>query len=247
MEASLQEKLYFLNQLHSDVEYVLDFGCADGALLDIVKKSGYKCFGIDNEPEMQKLARQRLGNDVRIFNSVDEYLKIYPSYVNKTAIILSSVVHEIFSYSSLTDAIRLINQIFQAGFKQICIRDMGLNQDMYYTLLPGNIDLTKVKNHKLYNSYVTYLGHDIETYKDLYHFLLKYRYEDNWKRELPENYVMFSLEELLNVYSLSMSKYKYNMSFFEHKCLEFTRGQVYKDFGFTMSRATNYKVIYTKM
>ena len=246
MEASLQEKLYFMNHLHNTVEYILDFGCADGVLLEAVSNAGYKCFGIDNEPEMQKLAYQRLGNKVKIYNSLDEFLSHNSDIVNNTAIILSSVVHEIFSYSSLSEAFSLLNQIGSIGFKQICIRDMALNESMNYSLIPASLDLTKVKNHKLYRSYVNFLGHEPSTYKELYHFLLKYRYEDNWNRELPENYLIFSMEELMKVYSFSQHPYKYNLSFFEHKVLEYTKEQVYKDFGLVMDRATNYKLIYTR-
>lgn len=244
MEASLQEKLYFLNGLSPDVKYILDFGCANGVLLGAVKEVGYTCFGIDNEEVMQNLARKRLGSAVEIYSSLEEYLSKNSDKVKHTAIILSSVIHEIFSYSSLSDALLLLKSIFKVGFKQICIRDMSFNETLYYSFA-DNADIDKIKGHKLYSSYKQYLGHDVSTSAELYHFLLKYNYEDNWERELVENYVVYSMEELLSLFHVCMGSLKYHMSYFEHKVLEYTRNKVYEDFGIIMNKSTNYKLIYT--
>lgn len=244
MEASLQEKLYFLNGLSPDVKYILDFGCADGVLLEAVKESGYTCFGIDNEEVMQTLARKRLGSAVEIYSSLDEYISKNRDKIKHTAIILSSVIHEIFSYSTISDALSLLKSIFQVGFKQICIRDMSFNETLYYSFA-NSADIEKIKTHSLYPSYKLHLGHDVSTNAELYHFLLKYNYAENWERELVENYVIYSMEELLSLFHVCMGSLKYNMSYFEHKVLEYTRNKVYQDFGIIMNKSTNYKLIYT--
>lgn len=244
MEASLQEKVYFLKYLSPDVEYILDFGCADGTLLYSIKDMGYRCCGIDNEEMMQKLAREKLESNSLIYSSLDEYLVHNKEKVSKTAIVLSSVIHEIFSYSNISDALKLLNSIFRVGFKQICIRDMAFNEVLYYN--PVNyMDLNKVSGHPLYKSYINYTGHEVEAEAELYHFLLKYKYVENWNRELCENYVMFSMEELLSIFKICMGGTKYQMNYYEHKLLEYTRDTVYKDFGLIMNKCTNYKVIYS--
>lgn len=244
MEASLQEKLYFLNSLSPDVKYILDFGCANGVLLEAVSKAGYTCFGIDNEEAMQNLAKKRLGSSVQIYSSLEEYMSKNSDKVKHTAIILSSVIHEIFSYSSLSDALLLLKSIFQVGFKQICIRDMSFNEFLYYSFAES-ADIEKIKTHSLYPSYKGNLGHEVSTNADLYHFLLKYNYGYNWERELFENYVPYSMEELLSIFNVCMGNLPYHMSYFEHKLLEYTRNKVYEDFGIAMNKSTNYKLIYS--
>lgn len=246
MEASLQEKLYFLNYLSPDIKYILDFGCADGTLIEALQNTGYTCFGVDNDANMRVLAQRRLGVSLNtyIYSSLSEFLRFNKEKVSQTAVILSSVIHEVFSYNSRSDALSILHDIFNAGFKQICIRDMAFNEDLYGTDTKVFADVSKIKNHNLYESYINHLGHDIKSYADLYHFLLKYNYPENWDRELNENYVIYSMQELLDIYKQSMKIHRYSINYFEHKVLEYTQNKVYEDFKIFMDKATNYKVVY---
>lgn len=245
MEASLQEKLYFLGSLSPDVKYILDFGCANGVLLEAVSRTGYTCFGIDNDEYMRKLTQARMNTTEKcIYKSIGEFLKFNREKVGQTAIILSSVMHEVFHYNSEDDALDIIKEIFTAGFKQICIRDMALNSDLYISSPKPLLEVEKIKNHYLYDSYINHLGHEIKSYADLYHFLLKYRYAENWDRELNENYIMHPMEKLLGIFKRYMGVNNYSINYFEHKVLEYTQNKVYEDFGILMNKAVNYKIIY---
>src|SRR5690606_6062137 len=72
----------------------------------------------------------------------------------------------------------------------------------------------------------------------LVHFLLKYRYQTNWKREVRENYLPLSYEDLI-----SKIPPGWNPIFHEHFTLPFIRQQVQRDFNIDLQDRTHVKLI----
>ena len=74
--------------------------------------------------------------------------------------------------------------------------------------------------------------------KNLIHYLLKYRYTENWDRELNENYLPISKEKLL-----SLIPKNYEVIFYEHYALPFLKEKVREDFGIILKDKTHIKLI----
>lgn len=114
MSKSMEEKLFFTSVIDfAPLEGILDFGCADGTLLkECYKKYPfYKHIGIDSNPQMLKICDQNGLHD--IYSSFDEFLICNPRLdLSKYVLVLSSVIHEIFSYMNLSQIQRLFKQFF---------------------------------------------------------------------------------------------------------------------------------------
>jgi hypothetical protein len=258
MDKSLQEKLFFLDKLDPCIDTIVDFGCANGALLEAVRqyKPGMRLIGIDNDEKMREACA---GRAFQIYSSFADFvyqtdeLRLHPVCCDKTALILSSVLHEVYSYMPYKETEELLHGLFTYGFRQIVIRDMAVNQELY--AMPFN------RNSKRYyypmmrtlchdsemmsrwNQFAKTVSHDYLSMADAVHFLLKYRYVENWERECKENYLMYSYEHLQQKFKEYACGIDYFPVYQEHKVLEYTRDCIQKDFGFQLVDATNYKLI----
>jgi hypothetical protein len=67
---------------------------------------------------------------------------------------------------------------------------------------------------------------------------LKYRYVNEWDRELRENYLPISIEHLLGLVPT-----EYAPIFMEHYTLPFLRDRVWEDFGIQLQERTHFKLI----
>lgn len=131
-------------------------------------------------------------------------------------------------------------QIFSDKFKYIIIRDMIPSTEMGKSeSFKNDVRKIKLKSNKFYlNSFEKKWGKISDNYKVLTHFLLKYKFTDNWEREVNENYLPISLETLKkkipNNYSII-----YEDSFI----LPYLKNQVMKDFGIELAHTTHTKMI----
>ena len=216
MEKGMKDKLFFLNFLHKGSFNFLDYGCANGKTLEAIslarnpkkERDNFDTFfGYDNSEEMIRLARlQWQGNSNKVkFES--DWSKIPGS--GQTVLILSSVLHEIYSYKSQEEIELFWKQIFDANPQYIVIRDMCWSRDMdrkmtddvYVPLYNYEMNYHFISNFAK-NSTVEKWQIDefedkwgpITNVKTFLHLLLKYRYVVNWERELRENY--FALEDV---------------------------------------------------
>lgn len=102
MSKSLNDKLFFLKEIDiNSYDVIVDFGCADGALLEalcdksILSNENTKLIGIEKSSTLAELCRARLGDKVLIASSVydvEDWLK----KSKNTLAIFSSVLHECF-------------------------------------------------------------------------------------------------------------------------------------------------------
>ena len=79
----------------------------------------------------------------------------------------------------------------------------------------------------------------ITTSYHLYHFLLKYRYVENWDRELHENYLPLTLDGLMDI----ISNGNYEIVFKNLYTNQFISNQVENDFGIQMQNPTHVQLI----
>ena len=75
----------------------------------------------------------------------------------------------------------------------------------------------------------------------LLHFLLTYQYEDNWERELNENYFPLYVESLMQ-----MIPEHYQPIYIDHFTLPWTKKCIREDFGFDIHDPTHLKLILEK-
>jgi hypothetical protein len=237
MELSMIDKLFFADKILPDA--VVDFGCADDSLLRhlVALKPGLIVVGYDTDPEMAKRA-----TDFPIYADW-ESAKSAIEGARHPALILSSVIHEVCHYGSKKDIDDFWAKVFLTGFEYIVIRDMVPSRSIDR---PSNINDVKKAYHKFLHSKALNdfegIWGSIESNRSLIHFLLKYRYlEPNWDREVRENYLPITREDLL-----AKIPNEYDVIFHEHYVLPYIWNGVKYDIGIEIKDPTHMKLILRK-
>lgn len=196
MRQSLLDKLYFLSFV--DCDTFVDFGCADGSLLKMIREQfpDVHLIGYDISDDMLHLAEKNLeGMNVKLLNDFTEIQKLD---LSNATLILSSVIHEVYSYGNVDSIQEFWNRVFNSGFKYIAIRDLMIRR---HVERPSDInDVVRVlhnANPKHLSDFQRVWG-GIENNKNLVHFLMKYKWVENWDREVLENYFPLYTEDFLS-------------------------------------------------
>ena len=260
MVKGIEDKLFFLNKLKlsSDESYLfVDFGCADGALIsamyDILSQKGISAYyiGYDISEEMIAFAKSKFSNmcwNVMFTTSwgdVDERVRSYTNM--KRVLILSSVIHEVYSYAKegSDDVGEFWHRVRHTGFDYICVRDMMCSKDINRDPSP---EIASAVREKI--GFATTLSHQRRDFEEIWgdiyknnkhlvHFLLKYRWNINWEREVNENYFPIYVEEFLELFSG-----KYNISYLERFRVPFLDERIKEDFDIELEDNTHIKAIF---
>jgi hypothetical protein len=244
MSRSYIDKLFFMDQVDADV--IVDFGCADGFILSKIKmlKPDIMLVGYDVDENMIAKASSNIAAENLILTSDWKQVESIVKGYNKSLLLLSSVIHEVYSYSN-TKAVKDFweNKVFGGLFTYICIRDMIPSRKIYRV---GDFqeDVKKIKDSTdeyYLKSFEERWGKISSNYGTFIHFLLKYRYKENWDREVEENYVPLSLETL---YNKIPSNYKIILE--DNYIYSYLQQIVKEDFGITIRQATHTKMILRK-
>ena len=236
MKKSIKDKLFFEGLIDDDVDTFVDFGCADGSVLAQVAADfpEWKLIGIDNCPEM--ISRAKRNCPAAFFCPSNDVIRNTDC---KNAILnISSVIHEIYSYCSEEEVKRFWNQIFSADYKYISIRDLMVN-----SAVNTESDINDVRkimsnaNSDQINSFVDCWG-PLTVKRNMIHFLMKYRYQENWDREVRENYFPITVEHFLN-----LCPKNYEIIYFNHYILPFNRSKIKDDFGIDLRDNTHVKIL----
>lgn len=230
LDKSLKDKLFFEDKIDLHNKIIIDFGCAHGALInELAPKYPDSTFiGIDHDNALlYKAANLNINNkNVKVYsllNDIDEDLDN-----SEVVMVLSSVCHEIgdFQYE--------LQYFIDDYCDYIVVRDMYFNNSYYEKQIPFEMLLPIIKNSdqvRLVEFITKYNG--INTLRQAYHWLLKYRYSENWEHELNEDY--FSTKwDMFEEYTI-IYDYRYT-----HK---FTKEQVKKDFGIDLKLPTHREMI----
>lgn len=239
MVSSILDKLFFLDKIF-DSNLIVDFGCSDGVLLNECKRfrPELRLIGYDNDPSMLRIGNSNEGK-FPITDNWEHVLSEVKKSVNAT-IVLSSVLHEVFHYGSRLDIDVFWKNVFESGFEYIVIRDMipGKHIDRPAHINDVKKVYTKFFDRKELVDFETFWG-NIETNKQLIHFLLKYKYATpNWEREVRENYMPLYRESLLAKIPVG-----YDIIYHEHYVLPYLFHSVKTDFGIEIKDATHLKLI----
>lgn len=197
MEKSLDEKLFFIDYFRAaNITQLVDFGCADGALIAAIAGNFPTCeiIGYDLDPIMIQTAEARgLPANVTFVSDLAQ-IEVRPG----SAVLLSSVLHEIYSYAdNIPSILEFINR-----FDHIFIRDMrymlGGDITTGITTNINQVDLVRANaQESLLRDFERIWG-SISNRKQMVHFMLKHRYKSNWDREVKENYFATDWDELFD-------------------------------------------------
>lgn len=241
MKKSLLDKIFFMDKI--DTEIIVDYGCADGTLIHFLHSlfPDYLYIGYDTDEKMLDLATDKFdGTDSVIFTNDWDKVERY-SKNKMSTIVLSSVIHEIYAYGTRKDVDIFWNRVFKNDWYNIVIRDMipSVSIDKRSDINDIRAIMQKANRGHLYD--FERVWGNIENNKNLIHFLLKYRYEDNWNREVMENYFPVMREELL-----TKIPENYKITYHDHFILPFIKKSVNHDFGIEIKDSIHLKIILEK-
>lgn len=262
MQQSLIDKIFFMDKIF-DVHAILDFGCADGSLIFLLHKlfPQYRYQGFDCAQEMILKAVEHLNSlnaspenpiGIDFFHKWEQAYGQLPNFFNgwsamgpnqvhiepnETCLLLSSVIHEVYSYGPNTIN-EFWDRIFTLNPKYIVIRDMSVSKTASRSSDPVAVArIRQCFDQNKISQWEARWG-SLNEHWSLVHFLLTYHYEDNWEREYQENYLPISTEDLLQKFPKH-----YVPSHIEHYTLPFLRHKVFKDFGVQLQEKTHLKLI----
>jgi hypothetical protein len=224
----------------SDVKNIVDFGCADGTLIREMNKvmPNVRYIGYDNNPEMISIAQTKSAGISNI-----SFTDTFPSnvYGKSSLLNLSSVIHEIYSYCNEDEIYEFWNNVFLSEFKYISIRDLCVSKNVNRrTDMADYLKLIEKADNKQIKEFQLIWGLLMDN-RNFLHFLMKYKYVENWDREVKENYFPITLEELLK-----KIPYDYEIVYINTYCLPYTRSVVEKDFGISIKDNTHVKLLLRK-
>lgn len=234
MSKTFFDKAWFMSHLPENIINIIDYGCADGSFMEFLKRNCpcYEYIGIDNDPKMQELTKEKGFKCYSSFKEANE--KHGCLFPEETCLVLNSVIHELYSYYHESD----ISEIYSFHPKYIAIRDMMFNPiDRTRFYLPLNdynkiIDLFKEKYPEQFNEFHENWKHqDYEI--EIAHFLLKYIYNnENWKREVKENYLPIDIHEIRRKFCTNtiFPQYNYLIDFQSFYKLPYLVNKWKKDF-----------------
>lgn len=257
MSKGIEDKLFFLNELPKNKEYIfVDFGCADGTLINYLVNIYNNYYtntyiGYDISDTMIDLAKTNFNGgaeDVLFTNDWKEVInKLNDDTYRKKVLILSSVIHEVYSYAAdEDDIINFWRRVVDSGFDYICIRDMMCSDDLNRPSDPSiihkmtdiyNISSQLIKQKEDFNK----RWGSFDNMKNVVHFLLKYRWIVNWDRELNENYFPITIDDMIeNITEFGT----YNLMYFKRFRVPFLDNCINNTFRITLDDYTHVKAIF---
>ena len=240
MQKSMIDKMFFIDKIFEPIDTIVDFGCANGELIKMLQYyfDEYSYIGYDLSERMIEEAKK----NVPEASFYTDWNQIQVPF-DRCLLNISSVIHEIYSYCSPKEIDEFLQRALYSGFKYVTIRDMMVSETACRPASPDN--LKKIRSNEAYAGkladYERIWG-TMETEKDMVHFLLKYSYTQNWDREVHENYLGLSLEELLKLVPDN-----YRVVYKEHYTLPFVAWQIKRDFGIELQTPTHIKLILEKV
>jgi len=197
MQKTVYDKLFFVDKIFEPIDYIVDFGCANGELIKNLQPllPNINFVGYDLSEEMINAACENVPG-VKFSSSWDN-IKIKNS---RALLNISSTIHEVYSYSTDNQIHEFWDRVFNSDFKYVAIRDMCVSKSDDTLVEEGDMRLLR-SNKDYYTQLLSFEKEwgTIEKYREFIHFLLKYTYLQNWDREVVENYLPIYLEDLLKL------------------------------------------------
>lgn len=198
MSKGAADKMFFLKHINPDL--IVDFGSANGFILGQIHKHhpNIDLIGYDISPDMINTSQQQYP-EIKFSNNWSNVMSFIGKY-KKPCLLLSSVIHEVYSYSSPEGIEEFWRNIFNGGFEFIVIRDT-IPSEKLEKIFNFQKDVEKIKkvvDPELLADYESRWGPISKDYKNFVRFVLMYRYKENWSRERLEDYLPLTYETILD-------------------------------------------------
>lgn len=229
MDVSLPDKAFFVYRAPL-ARVIVDFGCAAGNLFRYIRSISnqeYIMIGYDNDATMRELASEAAdvvcGTMEELQETIEHTLAAHDLTMKNALFNFSSVIHEMNSYE-IDDIFSFINYL-RPGY--ISIRDMKFRckrefpREWFY--------ISDEKYLKQFHSFLAHRGIFLPDLADFAEYLLKYKYTENWERELEEHY-FFGLESAERYYRELINNNKYRLAWDVNYCLPHFDRQIKDDF-----------------
>ena len=165
-----------------------------------------------------------------------------PFIAGSSPVLLTRNIKNSINKALINIAENIMHALLNMNFDHIAIRDMFVNTDTNTQIVP--VQMLKILEQKTskerVDDFSRFWGKPIILQRYI-HYLLKYRYVDNWDREVRENYLPVDIEPFLNM----VSQY-YNIECLDHYTLPFLKEQIQKDIGITLDIPTHAKILLSK-
>lgn len=238
MQKSMYDKMFFVDKIFdTNIDTFVDFGCGDGELMRHLKEfmPDVRFIGYDINETM--LEKARVNAPFAEYYSKWEDVKVNP---NTTILNLSSVLHEVYTYSTPEELATFWQRIAIPGWAYITIRDMFKNPN---NKMIGTAWRKRVRERGYAAKMDDFerIWGTIAHVNDAIHFLLKYKYTENWEREVAENYIPITPDALVRRLP------DYQITWKSYTSLPYIVHQVNKDFGIDIQNIpTHLRVVFKK-
>lgn len=237
MQKSFMDKMFFIDKIFEPIDAILDFGCANGVLIRAMQYlfPEYAYVGYDISEDMIEKAKELLP-ECKFYKNWEE-IDLDPK---ETLINISSTLHEVYSYGNEASVAEFWDRVFGSGFQYIAIRDMMVSKTATGKADPSDVEKARGLYPEKLAEYESIWG-SIEERFNLIHYLLKYSYTENWEREVNENYLPITVEELT-----ALIPEEYEVVYSEHYVLPYVKQQIKRDSGIELKDATHFKILLKK-
>lgn len=199
MAKGVQEKLFFLNEVPKGA-YLLDFGCADGFLMNEIHRArpDIVLAGLDLSEEALHSTYEK-SSDFLLFKKTSDASKWIKDIEGPTVFFASSVLHEVCHYGGNTaweDFWELASEFQHFAFRDFSISEQeGLeSNELFVKDVKAKLPSWQVQSYEK-------IWGKIKTNKDALHLLLKAPWISSWERESEENYFPIFRQELTDTVS----------------------------------------------
>ncbi len=243
MQKGSSEKMFWAEMILGDINTLIDFGAGDGSLFewtDKISKQEIRKIAIENNEVFVEMLKDKSFETVR---QVEELSELEIDWEH-TVVIFSSVIHELFSYLQDEEAKRIIQAIQKMRPVYICVRDMIYTEKEKRSKSLAVQFNNLIKDHEcstLAQSFTDYWG-AIENDVQAKHFLLKYKYVENWQREMQENYLPKSDVEIIDLFVQNEYETLYSRIYTN----DFIKNQIEKDYACHFEGPTHLQLIVQK-
>jgi SAM-dependent methyltransferase len=237
MAQSMVDKMFFMDKVF-DVDVIVDFGCADGTMIQYLSRlfPDFAYVGFDISEAMLDSARANVPDRTVLTADWAEVAAAIAG--RRSVLVLSSVIHEVYSYGSEGDVAEFWARVWETGFDYVVMRELVVSK----TASRQSDPIAVARVRQLYDrdkiqQWESRWGSLSENWS-LTHFFLTYKYSENWPREYKENYLPVALEDML-----PLVPPHYFPTHFEHYTLPYLRRIVEADFGVQLQERTHLQMI----
>lgn len=204
MAKSVWDKAFFMDKIPG-AKCVIDFGCADGAMIRYLSSlyPDITFIGYDISEELVERARKTppFNSNLTYYSGVCKNLDVLMEMATiqfipaEICINFSSVLHEVYSSTGGIEVIRDVINTLKPRY--ITIRDMYCDEHLPFTVptfdtvwgpLPAGASI----------DFCDRFG-PIKDWRDMTHLLMKLQWVDNgWEDELKEDYYSWTIDKFIN-------------------------------------------------